>query len=220
MLIVNIIFIISLLFINIYKSKRHLHMMQQNLYNENNRYIKWILKNNKEFLSIEVLTIIVTIVAILIKIDKDILLLSTILVISIVFLVSGIVWKKLIKTDQNKKKLVITARVKRLIFTIAVLYIIPIVFLYLYNLLSIILVLCIMTYLNAFIVFIAMIINTPVERLVYLYYKTKAQRKIKSMSNLRIIGITGSLLIIFISRNIMSNKMIHQVQLKIKKLKI
>ena len=192
MLIVNIIFIISLLFINIYKSKRHLHMMQQNLYNENNRYIKWILKNNKEFLSIEVLTIIVTIVAILIKIDKDILLLSTILVISIVFLVSGIVWKKLIKTDQNKKKLVITARVKRLIFTIAVLYIIPIVFLYLYNLLSIILVLCIMTYLNAFIVFIAMIINTPVERLVYLYYKTKAQRKIKSMSNLRIIGITGS----------------------------
>jgi len=192
MLIVNIIFLISLLFISIYKSKRHLHMMQQNLYNENNRYIRWILKNNKEFLSIELLSILIVIIAILIKIDTNALLLTTVLVISIIFLISGFSWRKLIKTDQNKKKLVITARVKRLIFTITLLYLIPIVFLYLYNLIWIVLVLCIMTYLNAFVVFIAMIVNTPVEKLVYLHYKSKAQRKIKSMSNLKIIGITGS----------------------------
>ena len=192
MLIVNIIFLISLLFINIYKSKRHLHMMQQNLYNENNRYIRWILKNNQEFLSIELLNLLIIIVAMFIKIDTDILLMATVIVISIIFLVSGLSWRKLILTDQNKKKLVITARVKRLIFTIFILYLIPIVFLYLYSLLSMVLVLCIMTYLNAFIVFIAMIINTPVEKCVYLHYKSKAQRKIKSMSNLKIIGITGS----------------------------
>ena len=192
MLLVNILFLISLLFINIYKSKRHLHMMQQNLYNENNRYIRWILKNNKSFLSIELLTILISIITILIKIDTNILLMFTILIISIVFLVSGLSWRRLIKTDQNKKKLVITARVKRLIFTIFILYLVPIVFLYLYNLLSMVLVLCIMTYLNAFIVFIAMIINTPVEKCVYLHYKSKAQRKLKSMSNLKIIGITGS----------------------------
>ena len=30
----------------IFISRRTLHMLQQNLYNENNRYIKWILKNN------------------------------------------------------------------------------------------------------------------------------------------------------------------------------
>ena len=192
MLLVNILFLISLLFINIYKSKRHLHMMQQNLYNENNRYIRWILKNSKQFLSIEFLTIVVVIVAMFIKIDTDILLISTIIVISIIFLLSGMSWRKLILTDQNKKKLVITARVKRLIFTIFILYLIPAVFLYMYNLLWLVLVLCIMTYLNAFIVFIAMIINTPIERCVYLYYKTKAQRKLKSMNNLKIIGITGS----------------------------
>ena len=57
MLLVNILFLISLLFINIYKSKRHLHMMQQNLYNENNRYIRWILKNSK-FINIELFQII------------------------------------------------------------------------------------------------------------------------------------------------------------------
>ena len=192
MLIVNIIFLISLLFINFYKSKRHLHMIQQNLYNENNRYIKWIFKNNKSFLSIEVLTIVVVIIAMLIKIDINILLISTVLVISVLFMLGGLSWKKLIKTDQNKKKLVITSRIKRLIFTTLMLYIIPIVFLYLYNILSMVLVLCIMTYLNAFVVFIAMLLNTPAEKFVYLYYKTKAQRKLKSMSNLKIIGITGS----------------------------
>ena len=192
MLIANIIFLISLLFINIYKSKRHLHMMQQNLYNENNRYIRWILKNNQEFLSIELLNLLIIIIAMLIKIDTNILLNATVIVISVIFLASGLSWRKLILTDQNKKKLVITARVKRLIFTIFILYLIPIVFLYLYSLLSMVLVLCIMTYLNAFIVFIAMIINTPVEKCVYLHYKSKAQRKIKSMSNLKIIGITGS----------------------------
>ena len=192
MLIVNIIFLISLLFINIYKSKRHLHMMQQNLYNENNRYIRWILKNNKEFLSIELLTIVIGIISILIKIDSNLLQMFTVLIISILFLASGLSWRKLILTDQNKKKLVITARIKRLIFTIAFLYLIPVVFLYIYNLSWLVLVLCIMTYLNAFVVFIAMIINTPLEKCVYLHYKSKAQRKIKSMSNLKIIGITGS----------------------------
>ena len=29
-------------------SLKSLHMLQQNLYNENNRYIKWIFKNNDE----------------------------------------------------------------------------------------------------------------------------------------------------------------------------
>lgn len=192
MLMANIIFLISLLFINIFKSKRHLHMMQQNLYNENNRYIRWILKNNKEFISIEIITILIAVISMFIKIDTNILLMTTVLVISFIFLISGLSWRKLILTDQNKKKLVITARIKRLIFTTTILYLVPIVFLVLYNLLSMLLVLCIMTYLNAFVVFIAMIINTPIEKLVYFHYKSKAQRKLKSMSNLKIIGITGS----------------------------
>ncbi len=192
MLMANIIFLISLLFINIFKSKRHLHMMQQNLYNENNRYIRWILKNNKEFISIEIITILIVVISMFIKIDTNILLMTTVLVISFIFLISGLSWRKLILTDQNKKKLVITARIKRLIFTTTILYLVPILFLVLYNLLSMLLVLCIMTYLNAFVVFIAMIINTPIEKLVYLHFKSKAQRKLKSMSNLKIIGITGS----------------------------
>ena len=45
MIIVLFIFIISFVFVNRYKTKRYLHMLQQNLYNENNRYLKWIKKN-------------------------------------------------------------------------------------------------------------------------------------------------------------------------------
>ena len=30
------------------KSRRSLHMLQQNLYNENNRYLKWVKKNKHE----------------------------------------------------------------------------------------------------------------------------------------------------------------------------
>ena len=40
--------------------------------------------------------------------------------------------------------------------------------------------------------FFANIINFPIERAVYHYYKYKAQSKLKSMPNLKIIGITGS----------------------------
>ena len=49
-----------------------------------------------------------------------------------------------------------------------------------------------MSYLNPLVVLIAMFINMPIEKLVYLYYKTKAQNKLKSMNKLKIIGITGS----------------------------
>ena len=40
-----LLFIITILII--IKSKKNLHMLQQNLYNENNRYIKWLVRNKK-----------------------------------------------------------------------------------------------------------------------------------------------------------------------------
>ena len=54
------------------------------------------------------------------------------------------------------------------------------------------LILSIMTYLNSLIVFIALLINTPIERIVYCYYRQKAKKKLKQMTQLKVIGITGS----------------------------
>ena len=39
---------------------------------------------------------------------------------------------------------------------------------------------------------ISIIINKPVEKLVYLSYKNKAMKKLNSMNDLKVIGITGS----------------------------
>ena len=197
MLVFIFIFLISLIFANIYKSKRHLHMIQQNLYNENNRYIKWIFKNSNQFISIDILSITISVSSVFILSSEEFIRNILLVIVSLILILIGLSWRKVIRNDQNKKKLVITSRIKRLIFTITLLYLIPVVFigLNLDNIKTIwlmILILNIMTYLNCFVVFIAMLINMPIEKCVYLYYKTKAQRKLKSMTNLKIIGITGS----------------------------
>ena len=44
MIVLYIILILTFAYATINKSKRALHMLQQNLYNENNRYIKWVIK--------------------------------------------------------------------------------------------------------------------------------------------------------------------------------
>ena len=45
---------------------------------------------------------------------------------------------------------------------------------------------------NYFVTELANLINFPIEKCVYNYYKNKAKKKLKSMPNLKIIGITGS----------------------------
>ena len=197
MTIIFLILLTTLLFLNIYKTKRSLHMLQQNLYNENNRYIKWIIKNLKQFINPELLVIIIMILNIVVFYNYKSVLIINELIISIVLIAIGFRKKKEIENDQNKKKLVITARIKRLITTITILFLIPtfIIGLKIDNMkycLSMFLIIEIMTYLNPIIIFIAKIINTPIEKCVYIYYKSKAQKKLKSMSNLKIIGITGS----------------------------
>ena len=181
----------------LYKSQISLHMLQQNLYNENNRYIKWVLKNYKNFISYEILAIILSVV--LAFIANGVEYISTVIIICLIVIYLYIAYKTRdnIKNSQQKKPLVVTKRVKRLIYTTALLYLIPIVLLFL-NIDNIIFVykmiftLVMYTYLNNFVIFIACMINHPYERGVYNYYKNKAQTKLRNMPNLKIIGITGS----------------------------
>ena len=180
-----------------YKSKISLHMLQQNLYNENNRYLKWVVKNYQNFISFEIVAIIIS--AILAFVALGIEYISTVILIVLIAIYLYVAYKTRynIKNSQQKKPLVVTKRVKRLIFTTTVLYLIPVVLLFL-NFDNIIFVnkmifsLALMLYLNNFIIFIACMINHPYERGVYHYYKHKAQSTLKSMPNLKIIGITGS----------------------------
>ena len=197
MIIIYLFLIATFIYAVANKSRRTLHMLQQNLYNENNRYLKWVFNNKRQFLCLDIILICISLIGIFVVFDLSFVSTLSMILIALFLILIGYTWDKKIKNDQNKKKLVITARIKRLIFTTTILYIIPVIFL-IFDLNNIKLAWKIlfaeniMLYLNAFIVFIAMLINKPVEKGVYIHYKRKAQNKLKNMPNLKIIGITGS----------------------------
>ena len=177
-----------------YRVKKSLHMLQQNLYNTENRYLKWILNNcEKVFLRVDVLTVIF-IPIIVISNNSAI---NTL--IMILLLILSIYKYHLYKKEDDlkaKKSLVFTKRIMRLVITITILLLIMIVPMFIYfdpsDLSLYYIKLVTINYLIYFIVFFANVINIPVEKYVYHSFKTKAMNKLKSMPNLKMIGITGS----------------------------
>jgi len=179
-----ILSIIPIIVLIIIKSKKSLHMLQQNSYNTSNRYLKWIFKN----------------------IDLKKVLLESIIIIFI-FLFSNnmivyflyyllILYLYLKEKAEYKKPLVITNRIKRLIFTNIIFYMV-LSFLVFYKYEETLLndyyiILTSLSILNYFVIYIINIINYPLEKYVYFYFKFKSIKKIRSFNNLKIIGITGS----------------------------
>ena len=189
---VYLLFFIQFIYI-VYTSKKSIHMLQQNLYNENNRYVKWVIKNKKKvFVNLNIYGILFSILLLYsVKEETDLFFLA---ILVLVYIVSLYIDKGKRKLDQNKKPLAITKRVKRLIFTLVLLYLIPFVLYFINNSWRNILILtiCIMICLNYVIVFIANCINYPVERLIYHKFERSAKKKLNDNPNLKIIGITGS----------------------------
>ena len=127
MLVTLFILLIMFFFVNVYSSKKSLHMLQQNLYNENNRYARWVIKNKNQFVNICLFAIMINIIGlILISKIKDLSSLCLWILIGIL-LVYGFQLKTKQKQEKTKKGLVITARIKRLIMTTFILYLIPII---------------------------------------------------------------------------------------------
>ena len=171
--------------------KKAFHMLQQNWYNDGNRYLKWINNNSRfVFLWFDYIYIFISLIGYFI--DYNIL---SIIFIIYYFIITFILLEKY-KNEQVKKPLVFTSRIKRMCVTIAILYLIPVttifltfdenlIFIYYFIIGSLI-------YFNYYIVYLANIINKPVEKLVYLYYKNKANKKLKSLNHMKVIGVTGS----------------------------
>lgn len=182
-----IISLIPLFILTYFKSKKSMHMLQQNYYDESGRYFLWMKKNLKKvFLTVDIF-LLLSIICLLLNETV-----SYIFFASLSFLLTIIYHSK---KEQVKKPLVVTARIKRLFTTLSIIYIILLAIIlcnynkdylaYYYVSLSLI------TYLNYFVILIVNKINIPVEKCVYLKYKFQAQKKLKSM-NLPVIGITGS----------------------------
>ena len=191
----NIKFVVSLLVLFIYtyfKTRKSFHMLQQNWYNEGNRYIKWMLKNKKQiFFNIDICFILLSIFLI-IKIDE-------LLIMAIVIILYTLIALRYInneKKEQIKLELKMTPRVKRLFITQLILYSIPVLIIYFNftenNLVIYYLIICFMVYVNYIVTLITNYINTPIEKLLALRFRIKAKKKLESMTNLSVIGITGS----------------------------
>ena len=184
------LFLISLapyLIFTMAKTKKSFHMLQQNFYDDDLRYFKWILTNISK-IAYESDILFVLIICTLFF-DIGVTIGAFIILYGIIF----ISYRK--KKVIAKKPLVVTARIKRLSFTMFLMYfimIIPFVVNFSYdNLVYCYLLLGLVTYLNYFVVMTANVINKPVEKCVYLYYKFKALKKLKNM-NIPVVGITGS----------------------------
>ena len=196
------IYIISLLpflMLLLYDYKTNLHMAQQNLYNDDNRYLKWALKDFKKFktsLKVWLIVFIALLIPLIFKFDmlKGKYIIFGYFFIACIFILNT-------RRRENQKNEVkipfkVTARVKRLMVTNLILLILfgfGMYKLYTNNqmILSYILLL-IYDLLVCFIIMLSIIINKPVEKMVYLSFKKKAMKKLNSMNSLEVIGITGS----------------------------
>ena len=100
------------------RTKKALHMLQQNLYNDDNRYIKW-MKNNfsKIMLSYELIQLLLIPLILLLKLNIVIYV-----VFGVIYLVLFIINRNVMKNEKVKKPLVVTARVKRIITTMIIVY--------------------------------------------------------------------------------------------------
>lgn len=189
-----LVFYVSLLTYCLYvliKYRNGLYMLQQNSYNVSNRYIKWIGKSIKKvFVSFDFLYVLV--IPFYFILDINFFCLINMIFFLVLFYLEGSKIKKM----QVKKPFVVTSRIKRLILTIFVIFLfLSLVICFNYNqndiLFYYLIYLC-LSYMSYFVVFIANIINKPIEKCVYYYYKNMALKKLNDKSNLIKIGITGS----------------------------
>lgn len=178
----NIIYIVLI-------SKRYAHMLQLNSY-MNSRYLRWFKKNLNKELSYKSIVLLINIIS---------LILGQYFVFSIIW-VSVILFSILThKKQPEKKKFVITSRVKRLFLTSiligiclmasAILIFIGDNILYI----SIIYLLTIaLSEIGILLFTVSNFLNVPMEKLISFYYYNDAQKILKNSNVKTIIGITGS----------------------------
>lgn len=172
----NVFIIFSYIYI-VLKSKHAYQILQLESY-KNERYIKWI-KNNKTIKIKELFLIIPSIIIFFnLKIG---------LIINTIWMLILIVFKN---KYTEKKPLVITARIKRMYITEALILILIGVISNFYN--NLIILLNILTIFSYVYILLINFINSPIEKIIQLKYYNMAKKKLKSNQKLNVVGITGS----------------------------
>ena len=162
------LFFISYFLYVILRSKKSFHMLQQNFYNNSNRYIKWIFNNkNRSILTVDWFFLVIILIG-LFGFNISFL-------IFLFYLVMFIYYYDYLKFEQVKIKLKFTKRVFRMCITLFVLYTILLILFndsnYIYFLFGV------LASLNSFLIYLVNVINKPIEKLVYLHFYNMADRK-------------------------------------------
>lgn len=184
-MIVRTIITFALVIYTFFLVMRHnIHMFQLNGY-KNDEHLRWIKKNLRQqwLLGFGAVVSIFRLFFPLLVLD---------ILIFLVLLLEIAVYRALHRIN-TKKKLVYTARVKRLITTITIISVIPFVLvIFLIGIEPVTGVLMLTVSSQIFVLLIANIINHPMEVMINNHYINDAKRKLKDMPELVIIGVTGS----------------------------
>lgn len=183
--------IVPVLFYLCLKTKKTLHVLQQNRYNDNNWYLNWIGENPKKvFKNIDIVYLLLFPLGFVLKANV-LMIISFVLGVIFTF-----VYVKNSKSEQVKKPLVVTKRAKRLILTDVLVHTLIIgLILWVYvPLLSngYYLIIGLLVYFNYFVVYLVNCLNKPIEKAYYNHYKKQAKNKLAEMKHMKVIGITGS----------------------------
>ncbi|RCW71956.1 UDP-N-acetylmuramoyl-tripeptide--D-alanyl-D-alanine ligase [Saliterribacillus persicus] len=170
-----------------FRIRKAVHMLQLNSY-RNSRLYRWMNSNWKKVITVKDWALILPLIFLFLGME-----LVAFILLSLVFII-GIVFRS---DKPEKKKLAVTARIKRLITTISILYFIiagvalALIWTQESYLIAGILIIISVTCLY-FVLILANVINAPIENSIKNYYYKDAHNMIKQANNLSTIGITGS----------------------------
>ncbi len=189
--IIAISFLIILIF-DVVKGEYVLEKFQQNLYNEDYKYFRWIFNNKRiVVLSLDFFSCLCFILAGVLK-NKIVIPLVLLSWIFYFFEICRVLSLK--KMEVSKKGLILSKRMKRLIGILAIFYISPLIVYwtnYEYGYLALILE-GLFSYFLYYIVWIVKMINMPIEKAIDNYNYQMANNKRMKMSHLEVVGITGT----------------------------
>ncbi len=170
----------------LFATYKHFHMLQQNSYFPK-RYIKWLY--DSYFVRLLILTIVFCALSVLVRYN----IVLELIIISLYTLAQLLLAIYDYKT--SIKKLVITARVKRLYTTALLVQVLLLVIIFNTKFItrgiffSALILLCVFAPL---LVILSWALTYPIEKLVARYFINDAKKKLDSMPNLKVIGVTGS----------------------------
>lgn len=189
--IIAISFLILLLF-DVIKGEFVLEKLQQNLYNEDYKYLSWTFNNKRiVFLSLDLIAFFCLLLAYLLDTNISI---PMVLISWFFYFLESCRILSLKKMEVSKGKLILSKRVKRLIVTFSLFYIFPLV-LYLINYefgYFSLMIEGLFSYLLYYLAWIAKMLNTPLEKLIDHYNFERAKEKRERMKKLEVVGITGT----------------------------